>query len=57
MVYLIVDKCHPILFTLDTFVRNTKKDCNCVYPSLLIIYLKLAKAYKVKFSDCDCTNT
>jgi hypothetical protein len=55
MLYLIIDKLHAILFFLDNFVRNPKKYCNCAPPSLLMIYLKLAKASKVKFMDCDCT--
>jgi hypothetical protein len=55
MLYLIVDKLNVILF-LDNFVRNPKKDCNCASLALLITYLKLAKAYKVKFRYCDCTS-
>jgi len=55
MLYLIVDKLHYILFPFNNFVRNTKKDCNCAFPSLLIIYLKFSKAYEVKFRNSDCT--
>jgi hypothetical protein len=54
--YLIVDKLNAILSPLDNFIRNPKKDCNCASPSLLIIYLKLAKASKVKFRDWDGTS-
>jgi len=55
--YLIVDKLNAILSPLDNFITNPKKDCNCASPSLLIIYLKIAKASKVKFRDCDGTSS